>query len=167
MCVCAFVWLVDPLHVGPPAPGPLTHIIKSKGLPPSIRSHKDEGHIIICIICLTWSPLTHPPPPPFLVHTSSSSVVGGFWKSECVRCLRDVVSCLTKSVWFTQLRAGCSSICAGFTCQNSRDPLCLPRIHSHRIHMPTATTYLYLFTQCSTIWIRLQLGLNEAVGCSV
>lgn len=55
VCVCGCVWLVDPLHVGPPAPGLLTHIIKGKGLPPSIRSHKDEGHIIICIICLTLS----------------------------------------------------------------------------------------------------------------
>lgn len=165
MCVFAFVWLVDPLHVGPLAPGPLTHIIKSKGLPPSIRSHKDEGHIIICIICLTWPALTQPPPS--LSRTSSSSVVVGFWKCECVLCLKDIVSCLTKSIWFTRLRAGCSSICVGFTCQNSRDPLYLSSIHTHRIHMPTATTYLYLFTQCSTIWIRLQLSLNEVVGCSV
>lgn len=62
-CLCvsfAFVWLVDPLHVGPPAPGPLTHIIKGKGLYPSIPIHKDEGHIIICIICLTWAPLKPP-----------------------------------------------------------------------------------------------------------
>lgn len=59
--------------MGPPAPVLLTHIIKAKGLPLSIRYHKDEGHIIICIICLLV--LTKAP---LLIHASSLSVVGDF-----------------------------------------------------------------------------------------
>lgn len=77
VCVCAFVWLVDPLCVGPPAPGLLTHIIKAKGVSPSIHHHKDEGHIIICIICLTLSPRSSPT---LLFCTSSSSVFCGRWQ---------------------------------------------------------------------------------------
>lgn len=110
LAVCAFVWLVDPLHVGPPAPGPLTHIIKGKGLAPSIRTHKDEGHIIIC---LTWSPLK---PPSLPVCTSSSPVVGVFWETKCVLYLRDIVSRLTKS--FPSGQDVHPSVW-GFTCQNS------------------------------------------------
>lgn len=37
------VCIVDPLHVGPPACGLLTHIIKDRGLPPAIHCHIEEG----------------------------------------------------------------------------------------------------------------------------
>lgn len=88
MCVCAFVWLVDPLHVGPPAPGPLTHIIKGKGLPPSIRSHKYKGHIIICIICLILSPLRTPLPPcPYHFFLGCWCFFCWSLKSKCMLCL--------------------------------------------------------------------------------
>lgn len=76
--MCVFVHLFDlliPLHVGPPALEPLTHIMKAKGPSASIQSHEDEGRIIICIICLTRvlsQRLPH-------VCASSSSVVGGLF----------------------------------------------------------------------------------------
>lgn len=75
LSVCAFVWLVDPLHVGPPAPRLLTRVIKGKGLTPSIPRVKMKG---------TLNPSTT------TICISSSTVVGGFWPSECALCLRDM-----------------------------------------------------------------------------
>lgn len=50
------VCIVDPLHVGPPARGLLTHIIKDRGLPPAIHCHIEEGtlssvsSVLLCLV---------------------------------------------------------------------------------------------------------------------
>lgn len=85
----SFVWRVDPHHVGPPAPDPLTHMIKGKGLPPSICSYKGEVHISISIIYLTWSSLR-----PLTFYRTVSSSIGVFLKDLYffLLHLRDVMS---------------------------------------------------------------------------
>lgn len=92
VCVRACVWLVDPLHVGPPAPGLLTHIIKGKGLLLLFQVTKMKGTLSSVSSVSLCSDLA----PPFC--TYSSAVVGGLWDFECALCLRDIVSFLTKSV---------------------------------------------------------------------